>query len=191
MELHGPNQNSPVGNKQGSNDDELRLVAYGHVVTSWHGIRFRISGSLRSRPYRRHFADDIFHCIFENENEWISLRISLKFVQVSNLMIVYSSVYLDIKKTSKLLVIGLYAGNSPGTGEFPAQRASNAENVSIWWRHHENYLSFRILQLPPRWIWDWIKISSHNILGMWLLIHAGIIKGGPMQDCPITMMCCV
>ena len=24
------------------------------------------------------------------------------------------------------------------TGEFPAQMASNAENVSIWWRHHEN-----------------------------------------------------
>ena len=23
------------------------------------------------------------------------------------------------------------------TGEFPAQMASNAENVSIWWRHHE------------------------------------------------------
>ena len=23
------------------------------------------------------------------------------------------------------------------TGEFPTQRASNAENVSIWWRHHE------------------------------------------------------
>ena len=23
-----------------------------------------------------------------------------------------------------------------GTGEFPAQRASYAENVSIWWRHH-------------------------------------------------------
>ena len=29
----------------------------------------------------------------------------------------------------------LREGNSPGT-EFPAQRASNAENVSIWWRHH-------------------------------------------------------
>ena len=23
-----------------------------------------------------------------------------------------------------------------GTGEFPAQKASNAENVSIWWPHH-------------------------------------------------------
>ena len=41
------------------------------------------------------------------------------------------------KKTSKLRVTGLCAGNSPGTGEFPAQMASNAENVSIWWRHHD------------------------------------------------------
>ena len=39
------------------------------------------------------------------------------------------------KKTSKLRVTGLCVGNSPVTGEFPAQRASNAENVSIWWRH--------------------------------------------------------
>ena len=40
------------------------------------------------------------------------------------------------KKTSKLRVTGLCAGNSPVTGEFHAQRASNAVNVSIWWRHH-------------------------------------------------------
>ena len=40
------------------------------------------------------------------------------------------------KKTSKLRVTGLCAGNSPVTGEFPAQRDSNAEIVSIWWRHH-------------------------------------------------------
>ena len=39
-------------------------------------------------------------------------------------------------KISKLHVTGLCAGNSPETGEFPAQMASNAENVSIWWRHH-------------------------------------------------------
>ena len=40
------------------------------------------------------------------------------------------------KKTSKLHVTGLCVGNSPGTGEFPAQMASNTENVSIWWHHH-------------------------------------------------------
>ena len=40
------------------------------------------------------------------------------------------------KKTSKLRIIGLCAGNSPAAGEFPAQMASNAGNFSIWWRHH-------------------------------------------------------
>ena len=39
-------------------------------------------------------------------------------------------------KTSKLCVTGLCAGNSPVIGEFPAQKTSNVENVSIWWRHH-------------------------------------------------------
>ena len=54
--------------------------------------------------------------------------------QISILTIVYSAVYSGEDQS---------AGNSPGTaefreltGEFPAQRASNAENVSIWWRHH-------------------------------------------------------
>ena len=58
--------------------------------------------------------------------------------QITSLTIVFSTVYLDAdkKKTSKLRVTGLCAGNSPGTGEFPAQMASNAENVYIWWRHH-------------------------------------------------------
>ena len=40
------------------------------------------------------------------------------------------------KKASNLRVAGLCAGNSPVNGEFPAQRASNAEKVSIWWRRH-------------------------------------------------------
>ena len=58
--------------------------------------------------------------------------------QVTSLTIVYSTIYsgADQKKISKLRVTGLCAGKSPGPGEFPAQMASNAENVSIWWRHH-------------------------------------------------------
>ena len=42
------------------------------------------------------------------------------------------------KKKSKLRVTGLCEGNSPMTGEFAAQRAIKAENVSIRWRHHES-----------------------------------------------------
>ena len=40
------------------------------------------------------------------------------------------------KKTSKLRVTGFCEGNPQVAGGFPSQRASNAENVSIWWRHH-------------------------------------------------------
>ena len=36
--------------------------------------------TLRPRHNGRHFADDIFKCIFLNENVWIPIKISLKFV---------------------------------------------------------------------------------------------------------------
>ena len=45
------------------------------------------------------------------------------------------------KKTQNFRVTGLCEGNSPVTGIFPAQRASNAANVSIWWRHHASRCS--------------------------------------------------
>ena len=41
-----------------------------------------------------------------------------------------------LKKILKLLATDLCAWNSPMAGEFPAQMASNAENGTIWWRHH-------------------------------------------------------
>ena len=58
--------------------------------------------------------------------------------QITSVYTVCSTVVsgADKKKTSQLHVTGLCAENSPVTGEFPAQKASNAENVSIWWRHH-------------------------------------------------------
>ena len=53
--------------------------------------------------------------------------------QITSLTIVYSAIYSRRRSQSptKLRVTGLCEGNSPVTGEFPAQRASNAENVSI------------------------------------------------------------
>ena len=52
--------------------------------------------------------------------------------QITSLTIVYSTVYSGrSKKTSKLRATGLCMGNSPGTGEFTAQMASNAENDVI------------------------------------------------------------
>ena len=46
------------------------------------------------------------------------------------------------KEKSKIRATGLCVGNSPVTGEFLAQIASNSDNVSIWWRHHGCTLTF-------------------------------------------------
>ena len=36
--------------------------------------------TVRPRQHGHHFADDILKCVFLNENVWISIKISLKFV---------------------------------------------------------------------------------------------------------------
>ena len=59
-------------------------------------------------------------------------------------------------KTSKLRVTDLCAGNISVTGGFPAQMASDAENVSFWWRHHGSMQNQVI-------IWDTtLQESSQN-----------------------------
>ena len=56
------------------------------------------------------------------------------------------------KKTSKLRVIVLCAGNSPVTDELPVQMASYAEKVSIWWRHDAFLTRMRsVIQSPSIW----------------------------------------
>ena len=48
-------------------------------VLQWDGQQLWLN-TLRPRQNRRHFPDDIFKWIFLNENVWISIKISLKFV---------------------------------------------------------------------------------------------------------------
>ena len=59
--------------------------------------------------------------------------------QITSLTIVYSTIHsgVDQRKHQSPAVLAICAGNSPVNGEFPAQMASNAENVSIWWRHRD------------------------------------------------------
>ena len=54
---------------------------YKYFVSHW-------VNTLRPRQDGRHFPDDIFKCIFLNENIWISINVSLKFVpkgQINNI----------------------------------------------------------------------------------------------------------
>ena len=45
-------------------------------------------------------------------------------------------IWAQIKENIKAPRHWPLCGEFTGPGEFPAQMASNAENVSIWWRHH-------------------------------------------------------
>ena len=97
--------------------------------------------------------------------------------QTPSLTIVYPNVYsgADQKKTSKLRVTGFWAGNSPVTSEFPAQRASNAENVVIWWRHHESCYHWYLPSLSLNKSTEWFIFVHREISYMdtyvriWLL----------------------
>ena len=73
-------------------------------------------------------------CVYKNFHyDDIIMRVMAS--QIISLMIVYSTVYsgADQRKhqssTSLAFVRGIHRS-------FPAQMASNAENISIWWRHH-------------------------------------------------------
>ena len=65
------------------------------------------------------------------------------------------------KNTSMSHVTGLCAGISPWTDEFSAQMASNAENVSIWWRHQAKGV------LRPRWASTSGQYNSKLIEAEW------------------------
>ena len=49
-------------------------------MSMWQHNLTSLVNTLRPGQNGRHFADDIFKCIFLNENIWISIKISLKFV---------------------------------------------------------------------------------------------------------------
>ena len=61
--------------------------------------------------------------------------------QITSLTIVYSTVYSDADQRKHQSSASLaFVREIHRTGEFPALRASNAENASIWWRHHVEQL---------------------------------------------------
>ena len=66
------------------------LLQWLIIYFCWHSVNKRSMrlNALRPRQNCCHFADDSFKCIFLNENVWIALKISLKFVpkvQINNI----------------------------------------------------------------------------------------------------------
>ena len=78
-------------------------------------------------------------------NHYSDVIMSRMASQITSISIVYSAVCSGEDRSNikyPCRVTALCEGNSPETGKFPAHRASNAENYSIWWRHHANLQCF-------------------------------------------------
>ena len=92
-----------------------------------------------------------------HRNPYNDVTTSAMASQITTLTTVYSTVNSRhrLKKPSMLHLTGLRVGNSPVTGEFPAQWASNAENVSIWWRHHV----YQMLHYTCKLTWNTFHLS--------------------------------
>ena len=77
--------------------------------------------------------------LWEHYNDVIMTTIAS---QITSLAVVYSTVYSDADQRKHQSFASL------AFGEFLAQMASNAENASIWWRHHgktmSNQSSYRV-----------------------------------------------
>ena len=91
----------------------------------------------------------IIYIVITMTSQWVGWRLK----SPASRLFTQPFIRAQIKENIKAHVTGLCAGNSTGTGEFPAQMVSNAETVSIWWRHHVYEMS-ALLELPvPRLIY--------------------------------------
>ena len=92
-------------------------------------------------------------CDIWNQIYYSDVIMSAMASQTTGVSMVYSTLCsgADQRKHQSSSSLAFVMGNSPATGEFPSQRASNAENISIWWRHHASMakaLTWSSLNIP-------------------------------------------
>ena len=120
-----------------------------------------------------HFTS-LFAFLFPRFLHYIDVIMTTMASQITSLTVVYSTVIqTQIKENIKAPRHWPLYGEFTGTGEFPAQMASNAENVSIWWRHHVYMLisaslfsgmcPYVLIVYPP-------KINCEQV-DIWINIH--------------------
>ena len=129
----------------------VRLVNRGLGLLHWHW------GNHWSNPEGYAWINPMDPLEQDNTTKPQHITIKTKASQIASLTIVYSTVYSRHiwKKHQNSVSLAFGRGNSPVTGEFPPQKSSNAENISIWWRHHDEMNENRI-----QWIYKtWRKIK--------------------------------
>ena len=117
--------------------------------------------TLRPRQNGRHFADDIFKCIFLNENVWIPIKISLKFVPKGQINKIPALVQIMAwrrpgdKPLSEPMVVIVY---SPYYRPFPSVNGQGASDAELW--RFRCCLSDQAVD--KQWRYRWFDIKYHS-----------------------------
>ena len=103
--------------------------------------------TLKPRQNGRHFADDVFKCIFLNENVWILLKISLKFVPKGPINNIPSLIQMmawrrpDDKPLSEPMMVSLLT-------HICVTRPQWVKDIMVFWYLTMNYSR---LEKPLQW----------------------------------------
>ena len=103
----------------------------------------------------------IIYAWLTHYNDFIMSRMGLKSSASS--VFIQAFIQAQIIENIKASRHWPLCGESLVTIEFPAQMASNVENVSIWWRHHERFNNIVVILLRH-------VLQTKNILS-WYNIH--------------------
>ena len=128
----------------------FRHFQWDHLVKTWFKISYRQSNILEimcnfvtsvmsvdglaplgasTSTGRKVMTKFVFH--------YIDVIMATLASQITSSTVVYSTVHSDADQRKHQSSASLsFVWGIHRTGEFPAQRASYTENVSIWWRHH-------------------------------------------------------
>ena len=126
------------------------------------------------------------HCWHDSD-----VIISAMACQITGVSNVCSTVCSGADKNIKVPRHWPLWGESTGERWIPSQRASNAENVSIWWRHHGliyNWILKNILpqifnEITPKIIQE---NAFENVLCAALNHHSNVSQTAMMADLPPT-----
>ena len=119
-----------------------RVMRRFDVSLMWHcrshWTNSQVAGGLMALVLRVLMLYMLMWCYYNelspyDDITWTSCSLKSPAIQ----LFIQQLMQIHIKETSKSMVLALCEGSSPVTGEFPSQRASDAEKASIWWRHHE------------------------------------------------------
>ena len=86
---------------------------------------------------------------------------------------------LTTKKIQRSALLSLCEGNPSVTGGFPAQRDSNAEHVSIWWRHNATLLTTTSLIHSRRPLIIVLLVLSPPLSSSWRTCSSSRHRSGP------------